>query len=521
MEKLDAAFLGVIDCIQNHTKWQPDKTAIVCGERRVSYREFGLAVNRIANGLIKLGLKKGDKVSIYMGNSIECLQTIFGVIAAGCVAVPLSGMQQPGVLAMMINDSDSRALFVESEFLHAVISTVRDKMTGILEGGFFLTGFKADGWKDFSAWIAEQPDQPPGIVLNPEDDFNIIYSSGTTGAPKGIVHTHQSRFMFAMGLGLAFRMHTYAVALITTPIYTNGTWMMLLPALTLGGTLVIMPQFGMKLFLELVQKERCTHTFMVPTQFIMIMADPDFGSYDLSSLEIALSAAAPLRAETKREIIEKFGVQLSELYGLTEGIGTILNPEEMAGKTGSVGRPFANVDIKIVNDAGVELPRGQIGEIAGYGSSMMKEYYKKPDKTAECILRDERGRTYLKTGDMGKLDSDGFLYILDRKKDMILSGGINVFAADLENIIAGHPAVADNTVIAIPHEKWGESPLALVVPRPGAALTEEELMNWANERLAKYQRLARVEFRDSLPRNILGKVMKRQLREPFWNETTG
>lgn len=516
MGALDKPFIGISDCIQNGAIWHPEKTAAVCGDRRLNYRDFVGGINRVANGLLKLGLKKGEKVSVYMGNSIDAVQVIFGIVAAGGVAVPLSTMVPPDVLEMMISDSDSVAIFVESEFLYHVVTTFREKLSGIRKDGYFLLGFQAEGWTDYSTWIESQSDEAPEMILTPDDEFNIIYSSGTTGVPKGIVHTHYSRFNFTVGLALGFRITPFTRSLLTTPIYTNGTWMMLLPTLTSGGSIVIMPNFDMKLFLELVEGEKCTHTFMVPTQFILIMAHPEFGNYDLSSMEIALSAGAPLRGETKREIIEKFKVQLSELYGLTEGIGTILMPEEMEGKTGSVGRPGLGTQLVIVDDEGNEVPRGQSGEIVGYGNSLMKGYYKKPEKTEECIWIDKKGRTFLRTGDMGKLDQDGYLYILDRKKDMIVSGGINIYASDLENLIAQHPAVKDNTVIAIPHEKWGETPLGLVVLHEGANVSEDEIREWANQRLGKYQRLAQVEFRDELPRNVLGKVLKRQLREPYW-----
>jgi acyl-CoA synthetase (AMP-forming)/AMP-acid ligase II len=301
-------------------------------------------------------------------------------------------------------------------------------------------------------------------------------------------------------------------------MYHNGTWMVMLPSLLVGATLVIMEKFDLTGFFELVQKEKCTHTFMVPTQFIMLLNHPDLEKFDLSSMEIMISAAAPLRRDTKKQILEKFTRGLLELYGLTEGVGSSLKPEEMEGKLGSVGTPIFGIDLRIIDEQGNELPRGEVGEIIGYSPGLMKEYYKRPDKTEEAIWKDEQGRTYLRTGDVGKFDDDGFLYILDRKKDMIISGGINVFATDIEEVFGKHPDVLDVAVIGVPHEKWGESPLALVIPKQGAEVEEDELMKWANEKLAKFQRVCGVEFRDDLPRSPIGKVLKRVLREAYWKE---
>jgi len=275
-----------------------------------------------------------------------------------------------------------------------------------------------------------------------------MYSSGTTGISKGIVNTHYARSNFASMTALEFRIDITSISLVTTPMYTNATWMTMLPTFLVGGTLVVMPSFDPLKFLEIAQAERTTHTFMVPTQYYVILNHPDFDKYDVSSFKYMISAAAPLRQDTKREIVKRFGCGLMELYGLTEGIGSTLKPEDIHRKTTSVGSPVAGCDIRIIDNGGKELPRGEIGEIIGYSPLLMKEYYKQPEKTADAIWLDEMGRTYLKTGDLGKLDEDGFLYILDRKKDMIISGGINIYASDIEEIISKHPAVVDSAVIA-------------------------------------------------------------------------
>lgn len=431
--------------------------------------------------------------------------------------VPLSAMVPGEGLAMQVNDSESRFLFVGPP-LNRVIAPHKDRLTGILKGGLLSVGFEAEGWTPYEQVVRESSTKEPPVRLTLEDDFNIIYSSGTTGVPKGIIHTHYARQQFAFGAAIMFRINQHSVSILTTPLFANGTWVTMLPTMLTGGTMVIMPTFDPRRFLELVEREKGTHAFMVPTQFVVTLGLPDFDRFDLSSLQFLLCGGAPLRRDTKEEIIRRFGCGLVEFYGTTEGVAIALQPEDAIRKVGSVGKPFLGNDIRIVDDQGRELPQGEIGEIVGFSSVVMRGYHNQPEKTAEAIWRDERGRTYLRTGDVGRLDEDGYLYILDRKKDMIISGGINIFASDIEGVLAKHPAVQDVAVIGIPHEKWGETPLALVVRRAEATATGEEIMEWANAQLAKYQRISGVEFRDSLPRNPLGKLLKRELREPYWGK---
>lgn len=276
-----------------------------------------------------------------------------------------------------------------------------------------------------------------------------------------------------------------------------------------------MPQYDGDQFLKLVQEERCTHTFMVPTQFKMLLDHPHFDQYDLSSMKIWLSAGSPFLKQDKEKVLQRFPGELVELWGLTEGVATSLKPEDMSNKMASIGIPPVGWDVGIIDDDGKLLPPGEIGEIIGFSSFLMPEYYKIPEKTAEAIWRDENGKTYLKTGDMGKLDEDGFLYIMDRKKDMIISGGINIFPGDIEEVLAKHPEVQDCTVVGVSDEKWGETPMALVILYEGASVSESDLLPWLNSQLAKYQRVSKIVFRDEFPRNALGKVLKKDLRQEY------
>ena len=516
MPDFGLTFVSLTDAIAGHARWSAAKTALVCGEQRLSWGELNREINRVANGLLHAGLRKGDKVGVLMANGIPMIEVMLGVLKAGGVVVPLSPLITGTSLALMLNDSNARFMFAESPFA-AGVSAIRRELSQLDRNGFIVAGASASGWRSLALFKSGASDQEPSVRSALDDDFNIIYSSGTTGTPKGIVHTHYARMQFCHTLGIEMRFDASAIAILTTPLYANGTWMMLLPTLAVGGTVIVMPQFDPATFLRLVARERGTHSFMVPPQFAAILACPELAQTDTDSLRVLVSAGAPLTRALKQQLLARFGGTLMELYGLTEGVGTTLKAERVAAKLASVGTPVFGADIRILDDAGKQVNHGEPGEIVGYSSALMSGYHGQPDKTAEAMWRDEAGRLYLKTGDIGRLDEDGFLYILDRKKDMIISGGVNVFPSDIEEVLRGHPDVKDVTVIGIPDDKWGETPLALVVRQEGAAPPEDALKDWANERLAKHQRVSAVEFRDTIPRvPPLGKVPKKDLRAPYW-----
>lgn len=511
------------DLIRINARSQGDKPAAVCDDRRLSWRDFHARTNQVGNALLARGLARGERVCLVMNSSIEMFVLIWGVIKAGGVVVPLNVMMAGDSLALTVTDCDPRLLIADPSTV-AAVEAVRDQLRVPAADAFLVSGPARAGWDSLDALVAGGSADEVPVRLTHADSMNIIYSSGSTGVPKGIEHSHFARHIYSLGFGPGLEMTQRSVAICTTPLYTNGTWITMLPAVYLGATTVLMTKFSAEAFFALVERERCTHVFMVPTQYIVLLECETAGRYDLSSMRMLLSGGQAIASRTVEGLRTLFpAARKFECYGITEGFITLAAPEDKAlpGKERTVGRPMFGGEIVILDDEGNVLPPGEVGDIAGYGPALMKGYFRRPEVTSKMIWRDPAGRSFLRSGDLGQLDADGYLYISGRIKDMIKSGGINVYASDIEDVFMQHPDVVEVAAIGIPHERWVETPLLLAIVREGAAVTEAALMEWGNAKLGKWQRVSRVEFRREFPRATHDKVLKRALRDPYWNPASG
>ncbi|WP_083453378.1 class I adenylate-forming enzyme family protein [Desulfatitalea tepidiphila] len=517
MNRFGIPYFTLQDCFNHHGLHYADRVALICGEDSITWGELNRRMNRVGNSLIQRGIGKGDKVCTLLPSAISTVEIMYGITKSGAAMVPLSALSQPETLRLLINDSDASAIFVGPE-MEALIDPIRKKLINIKPGYFISVGFEKEGWVSYEDFTWEVSDKDPVVKYDNEDHGLILYTSGTTGTPKGALFTHCGRYIWTLELTAFFGITDTSKTLVSTPLYHSASMSIMQPTLLKGGTIIIIPQFDPEGWMKVAEKERPTHSFLVPTQFGVIMNHPKIRDYDIANFKCIFSTGSTLMPEMKKAIIKRFGNVLFEIYGNTEGISTCLDPANMLRKVASVGKPMHCMDFRIIDDSGQELPWGEYGEIIGFGTTMFRGYYKRRDLDEESMWMDKRGYTFIKTGDMGKYDEEGFLYIVDRKKDMIISGGVNIYASDIESVLKMHPDVVDAAVIAIPHQKWGETPLSLVIRREGSHVSEEDLKEWLNSRLAKYQQVSAIEFRKEFPRNALLKVIKKQLRDPYWNK---
>ena len=473
----------------------------------MDYRGLDLLMDRVAASLQRDDVRAGDTVAICASSSVEYAAVFLGALRAGVVVAPLAPSSTPEGLVTMLRDCGARKLFLDASVVDLVAA---------MQPSPSLPRVSLDGSQaglPLLRWLVPDHVKPAATVIEPEAAFNIIYSSGTTGVPKGIVQSHRMRWAHVRRAA-AFQYDHDAVTICSTPLYSNTTLTSFFPALARGGAVVLMAKFDAARFLALAQERRATHAMLVPVQYQRLMDLPDFDRYELGSFRMKFCTSAPFSAALKAEVLRRWPGGLVEVYGMTEGGGScLLFAHRHPTKLHTVGQPAAGHDIRLIDEQGNEVAQGEMGEVVGRSPAMMNGYHNQPDLAAQLYWCDADGNRFIRTGDIGRFDADGFLTLLDRKKDLIISGGFNVYPSDLEAVLLSHEAIKDAAVVAAPSRQWGETPLAFVELKPGRTETAERIRSWANERLGKTQRLAAVQLAATLPRNAIGKILKRELRD--------
>ena len=502
------------DILTVHATAHPDKPALICGEEIVTYREYDERSNRAARALAEIGVQPGDRVTVMSFNSIAGFEVSAALRRAGGIGVPINFRLRGQELAYIVQDSGASAVCAGPEFVEHVEAARR-----YIDGSQALVGLgdgeTPAGWVRMNEVASEQSAAPLSDADEQTAGAGMIYTSGTTGHPKGAYRPDGVPVELILQVIQIFGIRADDVHLMAGPGYHSAVGAFNLLTGLCGGTIVIMPRFDPGHALALIDRHKVTTTFMAPTLLHRIMDLPDDvrARYDVSSMRGLILGAAPCPFSLKERASAYFGEVLYEFYGATEtGFNLVLRPEDQLRKPGSTGKPPEGNEILLLDDAGRPVPDGEPGEL-WVRNLWLAGYYHKPEATAKA-MRDG----YFSVGDVAYRDGDGYYYICDRKIDMIISGGVNIYPAEVEACLHAHPAVRDVAVIGVPDDEWGESVKAVVALQPGATVTDQELIGWCRGRIADYKRPRSVDFVDDLPRDQAGKLLKRQIREPYWAE---
>jgi acyl-CoA synthetase (AMP-forming)/AMP-acid ligase II len=510
------------DLIRRNRTLFPDKPAFIFEGKRFSWAEADERINRLANALLGLGLKRGDHVAILSKNCHEYFETYFGCARSATICTAFNYRLTPYELHYVMENSEAKVVIVSDEFLDT-FREIRPKLT--MARHFIAIGDTPDDMTGYDEFIAGASPEKPDVEQHEDDVVLQMYTSGTTGLPKGAMLTHRNLITNATGCSFGMQLQPNDCILMVAPLYHMAAGMCSLAVILQGGPILLHRDFNPVAILDDMEGGEVTTALLIPVMINFLLQMPDVDKRDFSNIRGLIYGASPIPVEILRRAIEVFRCDFVQGYGQTESSAVlcVLRPEdhvldgtpEETRRLASAGREVFGTEVRVVDENGNDVKPGEIGEVIGKGHNVMKGYWKMPQATAEAI-RDG----WLHTGDLGTVDEAGYVYILDRVKDMIISGGENIYSREVEEILHKHPAVADAAVIGIPDEQWGEKVKAFVVLREGKTATEQEIIDFSRQFLAGFKRPRSVDIIDSLPRNLSGKVLKKVLREPYWKSET-
>ncbi len=478
--------------------------------KRLTYAALDALSNRLAHALMELGARKDVKIGLLSRNSDAFVVVHFAVAKSGATLVPLNYLLAPPELEYVIVHSDTEILFFSEEF-SAVISQLRPRLP---VNRYVAIGNAPEWAACYEQLVGGGPTSEPAACVCENDDYTLMYTSGTTGRPKGVLSSHRSRIEVALQGVIDYQMREEQVTVLPLPMFhMGGLNTCFMSHMLSGATILLMSRFDVDEVLALAESERATYLFLAPSPMVAIIESPNLARYDHSSVRFWMYGGAPM----PHEIFEKARARLPHIrfiqgYGSTEaGQLSVLRPENHAERSGTAGTPCCLANVRVVGPDGRDVLPGEVGEIVARGPQVMRAYYKAPEDTAE-VFRDG----WFHTGDLARLDPGGFIALVDRTQDMIISGSENIYPKEVEKVLYRHPAVQDAAVFGVPDSKWGESVCAAVVLKTGAVASESELIEFCRAQLASYKKPRKIQFLEAMPRTSIGKIAKAQLREPYW-----